>query len=73
MRTIFGVLSLLIALAIVGVLAKKQLGALSVAPAGIPGAPASATLPQQSQHIQQQVKQSIENTLQQPRPMPEEK
>ena len=73
MRTIFGVLSLLIAVAIVAVLAKKQMGALTVAPTGMPGAPASATLPQQSQHIQQQVKQSVETTLQQARPMPDEK
>lgn len=73
MRTVFGFLSLLIALAIVAVLAKKQMGVLTVAPSGMPAAPASATLPQQSQQIQQQVKQSVENTLQQPRPMPDEK
>ena len=73
MRTIFGVLGLLIAVAIVAVLAKKQMGALTVAPTGMPAAPASATLPQQSQQIQQQVKQSVETTLQQARPMPDEK
>lgn len=73
MRTIFGVLGLLIALAIVAVLAKKQMGALTVAPTGMPGVPASATLPQQSKQIQQNVKQSVESTLQQARPMPDEK
>jgi hypothetical protein len=73
MRTTFGILSLLIALAIIGVLAKKQMGALTVAPAGMPATSASATLPQQSQQIQQQVKQSVESTLQQARPMPDEK
>ncbi len=73
MRTLFGVLGLLIAVAIVAMLAKKQMGALTVTPTGMPGAPASATLPQQSQHIQQQVKQSVETTLQQARPMPDEK
>lgn len=73
MRTIVGVLSLLIAVAIVAVLAKKQMGALTVAPTGMPAAPASATMPQQSQQLQQQVKQSVETTLQQARPMPDEK
>ena len=73
MRTVFGILSLLIALAIVAVLVKKQMGMLTVAPTGMPIAPASAALPQQSQQIQQQVKQSVENTLQQPRPMPDDK
>lgn len=77
MRAIFGVLSLLVVVAIVGLLAKKQLspGAVRAAPAGesvtLP-APLAGTTPQQhSQQLQQQVRQSLENTLQQPRPMPE--
>ena len=74
MRTVFGVLSLLMVVAVIGVLAKKQLSANgsvpgASAPAGSPG----ATLPQQSQQIQQQIKQSIESTMQQARPEPEDK
>jgi hypothetical protein len=73
MRAIFGVLSLLIALAIVAVLAKKQMGALSVAPAGMASAPVGATPQQQSQQIQKQYGQAVENALQQSRPMPDDK
>ena len=75
MRAIFGIVSLLIVLAIVGVLAKKQLGAVTMVapPAGLAGTPAGATVQQQSQLIQQQVNQSVEATLQQARPMPEDK
>ena len=83
MRAIFSVLSLLIVLAVVGVLAKKQLGALSAAPvrAQTPAAadpaltlPATSpgTTPQpQSQQMQQQIRQTVESTLQQARPMPD--
>ncbi|NML86715.1 hypothetical protein [Polaromonas sp.] len=82
MRAIFGVLGLLIVLVVVGVLAKKQLGALSLVPPQNPAAAnAGVTLPAtspgatpqaQSQQIQQQIKQSVEAAMQQPRPMPEE-
>jgi hypothetical protein len=76
MRAVLGVLSLLIVLAIVGGLAKKQLGlgakpidqAGEVLPAITPG----ATPQQQSQQIQQQVKQSIEAAIQR-RPVPDDK
>ena len=84
MRVVFGVLSLLIALAVVGLLAKKQMSSLSVAPtraqapatadpvASVP-APLPAATPQaQSQQIQQQVRQTVEGTLQQARPMPDD-
>ncbi len=75
MRGLFGIVGLLLALAIVGVLAKKQMGALTTVapPAGFASAPAGATVQQQSQLIQQQVKQSVESTMQQARPMPDEK
>lgn len=79
MRAIFGVLSLLIVVAIIGVLAKKQLSPAPVKLAPADGslavpAPATGTTPQQqSQQIQNQVRQSIENTIQQARPMPEDK
>lgn len=73
MRAVFGILSLLVVVAIVGVLAKKQLGA---------GAPAAATSPAlegavvqpagtPAQQVQQ-VRQVIDATMQQPRPMPDE-
>ena len=66
MRALFGIASLLIVLAIVGILAKKQLsGTASVAPATAPGAS-----PQQP--IQQQIQQTVEGAMQQARPMPED-
>jgi hypothetical protein len=81
MRTILGVLSLLMVLAVIGVLAKKQLGAVTgvrlpaasaaSAPAGQVGA--GMNVPQQSQQLQQQIKQSVEATMQQARPEPDEK
>ena len=79
MRAVFGVLSMLVVVAIIGVLVKRQLSPapLKVAPADstvtVPAAPAGATAPQQSQHIQQQVRESLDSTLQQARPMPDEK
>jgi hypothetical protein len=77
MRAVLGILSLLMVLAVVGSLAKKQLGfgvkpidqAGAVLPASAPG----ATPQQQSQQIQQQVKQSIEAAMQQGRPVPDDK
>jgi hypothetical protein len=74
MRGLFGIVGLLLTLVIIGVLAKKQMGALTTVapPAGFASAPAGATVQQQSQLIQQQVKQSVESTMQQARPMPDE-
>lgn len=69
MRAIFGIVGLLIVLAIVGVLAKKQLGTTASV---VPGAAPAATPQQQSQQVQQQIKQTVESTLQQARPMPED-
>lgn len=75
MRAVFGVLSLLIVVAVIGLLAKKQLSPapVRVAPADtgvtLP-APAAGAAPQQQV---QQVRQQIESTLQQARPMPEDK
>ena len=76
MRMVFGVLSLLFVVAIIGILAKKQLGA--VAPTGAPASSAgpagtmvrpAGTPTQQVQQFQQ----SVEGTMQQARPMPDEK
>ncbi|MFZ3220919.1 MAG: hypothetical protein WA174_12845 [Rhodoferax sp.] len=64
MRVIFGVLGLLLVLATVGLLVKKQMGGMSAAP---------ATSQMQGQQLQQQMKQTVEGSLQQARPMPEDK
>ena len=83
MRAIFGVVGLLLALVIVGLLVKKQLATtrqaipVLAAPASSPasadaGAPAS-TVRAQSQQIQQQYKQALEGAMQQARPVPDEK
>lgn len=86
MRSIFGVLSLLIVVAIIGVLAKKQMTSLNeikvpavagATPDSPPGVTLkvdpNATVQQQSQQIQQQFKSAAEAAVQQPRAMPEEK
>ncbi len=68
MRALFSIVSLLIVLAIVGVLAKKQLGGTASV---IPGATPGATPQQQSQQVQQQIQQSVEGAMQ-ARPMPDD-
>lgn len=85
MRMIFGVLSLLFVVAVVGFLAKKQFASVNqikVPSASAPAAEGAATLPavnptgnvqQQSQQIQQQFKAAAEAAVQQARPMPDEK
>ena len=72
MRMIFGVLGLLIVLAVVGQLAKKQMGSLSVTAPGV-SVPASGATPQQSQQLQKNIGQTIDSSLQQARPMPDDK
>lgn len=79
MRVLFGVVSLLLVLAIVGVLAKKQLSPVPLQPTTADGsvrlpAPAEgSTVRQQSQQIQQQYRQKLEGAMQQARPMPDDK
>jgi type IV secretory pathway TrbF-like protein len=81
MKAIFGVLSLLIVVAVVGTLVKTQrtgVTPISITPqeAGQVAAPASApqgNAQQQSQQIQQQVRQSLDAAMQQARPVPEDK
>ncbi|WP_411883363.1 hypothetical protein [Polaromonas sp. YR568] len=75
MRGIFSLVGLLVVLAIVGLLVKKQMSTqISVPPApGMPAVSADAPPQVQSQQAQQQVKQAVEGALQQARPMPEEK
>lgn len=79
MRGVFGMVGLVVALAIVGVLAKKQLASTqAVVPSlQVPGAapvPApTGSVREQSQQVQQQYKQALESALQQPRPLPDDK
>lgn len=82
MRGLFGIVGILITLAIVGVLAKKNLSSLNGAPtpaatsAGVvlPTTTPGATVKEQSQQIQQQVKQQVESAIQAPaRSVPDEK
>lgn len=79
MKAVFGLVSLLLALAIVGVLVKKQMRGVSAPastpPAGVvvPSTTPGATPQQQSQQMQQQFKQSLDEAMQQTRPMPDDK
>ncbi len=69
MKAIFGVLSLVVALAVVGMVAKRQLQATgSVVSQGLPGVPAveaSAPVSQQVKAIEQQTRAGVERALQQ--------
>ena len=83
MRTIFGVLSLLVVLGIVGWLTQTRLAStrqampLLAAPGAdstsVPASSPAATVRDHSQQLQQQIKQSIEATMQQTRPVPDDK
>jgi hypothetical protein len=71
---IFGLIGLLLALVIVGVLFKKQftsLAAPNLPPVPGTSAPPSGTVRDQSQQIQQQYKQAIDAAMQ-PRKMPDD-
>lgn len=83
MRGWFGLVSLVLALSLVGVLVRKQLVSTS-APVPVLQAPAAvdAVTPtpqpegnaaRQSQQIQQQYRQALEGALQPARPLPDEK
>lgn len=88
MRLLLGVLSLLLVVAAIGFLAKKQLssvGDIKLPQTATPDAPdapatgaaaavsASGTVQQRSMQIQQQIKAAAEAALQQPRPMADDK
>jgi hypothetical protein len=85
MKGVFGLVSLLLVLAVVGLLAKKQWSSVSAiklpsvtSPANNDAANPPAITPggtaqQQSMQIQQQIKAAAEAALQQPRPMPDDK
>ena len=75
MRGVFTVLSLLVVLAIVGVLVKKQMGSLAGPQAlpAVPGAaapaPGASATPKQTV---QQFEQAVQGQMQHARPMPDE-
>ena len=82
MKGIFGLVGLLLSLVIVGVLVTKQLtpnqqivpvqqAPTAAGPQSAASAPAT-TVREQSQQVQQQYKQAIEEALQQPRSVPDE-
>ena len=66
---VLGLIGLVLALVIVGVLVKKQMGSMAGgAPASVDGrAPAS-----QPRQVQQQFQQSLDAAMQQPRPIPDD-
>jgi hypothetical protein len=76
MRYIFGLLGLVIVLAFISTLGKKQLSSVNqiqLPPGtGITVDP-NASVKAQSQQIQQQIKQSVEQAVQQSRPEGDEK
>lgn len=69
MRAVFSIVGLLVVLAIVGVLVKKQLGAGVAPPVAGSTAPGAARTPQQQV---QQFQKAAEGAMQQPRAMPDE-
>lgn len=85
MRMIFGILSLLLVVAVVGFLAKKQLRAVNDIKVPAISSPAAGDAPdatqvaptgnaqQQAKQIQQQFKAAAEAAVQQARPLPDEK
>ena len=78
MKAVFGLLSLVLVLAVVGVLARKGLHSSQEtltqqtlqAPAGHNQPSGTGNVREQSQQIQQQYKQALDAALQQPRPEP---
>ena len=82
MRAVFGIVGLLVVLAIVGLVARKQLGATrqalpALAVPIVQGAPTlqvspDASVKAQSQQIQQQYRQALESALTQPRTTPDD-
>lgn len=77
MRAVFGLVGLVVALAIVGVLAKKQLAATRtpVPSLQLPAEPGGAAAPVLAGTVRaqsQQVKQQVEGLMQQARPMPDD-
>ncbi|MDB5847969.1 MAG: hypothetical protein JWP29_1721 [Rhodoferax sp.] len=73
MRGVFSLLGLVVVLALIGLLVRKQMAPTVLpSPVGAASAPATGTARQQSQQIQQDVRKAVEGAMQQPRPMPED-
>ena len=73
MLRIFGLIGLVLALVIVGMIASKELRKLPASaqvPTGAASAP--ATVRAQSQQIQQQFKQQLDSAMQAPRQLPDD-
>ncbi|MEN9373425.1 MAG: hypothetical protein RIR79_977 [Pseudomonadota bacterium] len=77
MRGLFGIVGLLVTLAIVGLVVKKQMQTTIAVPviavSGVPAIATSGTVQQQTQQVQQQYKQSVDNAMQPTRPEPDAK
>ena len=83
MKGLFGIVGLLLSLAIVGILVKKQLASTQQIVPGlqlhaVTGAQGAASAPdgtvrEQAQQVQQQVKQAVEAAMQKQRTEPDEK
>jgi hypothetical protein len=75
MRAVFSILGLVIVVAVIGVLAKKQLGSVPAPPVTATGSPdtgvrsAPAATPRQQV---EQIKQSVDAAAAQPRALPDE-
>ncbi|MEJ8848037.1 hypothetical protein [Variovorax rhizosphaerae] len=67
-----GLVGLVLALVIVGLLAKKQMSTLTPAAAPPVAGRPTPNVREQSQQIQQHVRQQVEAAMQQPRAMPDE-
>ena len=75
MRAIFSVLGLLIVVAVIGLLAKKQMTSIASPPAisAAPGSPAPLVAPGATpQQTVQQFQQAVQGQMQQARPMPDD-
>ncbi|MCW5238488.1 hypothetical protein [Verminephrobacter eiseniae] len=63
MRALWGLAGLVLVLAVVGMLVKKQLSAMQTT---------TGTVQESSQQVQQHIEQQVEGLMQQARPMPED-
>lgn len=71
MKAVFSIVGLLVVVAIVGLIARKQLTAgVAPAPAGAAGVSVPTGTPQQQV---QQFQQAVQGAMQQSRPMPDDK
>ena len=76
MRAIFSILGLLLVVVTVGLLARKQLASVPAPPAPAAVAAPGTVMPAPTGTPQQQVRQfqqAVQETMQQPRPMPDDK